>query len=485
MLKDLIGDRFKKLNYYLQFKNPYPSSSRRSLMIKELLAGFTRFEKQKKLFFIVGRIFAWRDQGKIIFSDLIDESGKIQLVFNKKETKDFDLLKKSIDIGDFLEVQGYVFKTKVGEKSLLVKKGRILTKSLRPIPFHWYGLEDKEILLRKRYLDILLNQETRDIFLRKSVFWQVVREFLKKEGFLEVETPVLEDLPGGADARPFVTHHNALDQDFYLRISLELPLKKLLVAGYEKVFEIGRVFRNEGIDREHLQDYTQMECYAAYWDYKKLMIFVEKLYRFVIRRTLKTLKTKFKGKTIDWSGKWRVLDYYKVFKKETGLDLKTASIKDLFEKARSLNLNPQNYLGRGRLIDLLFKNTVRPKIWQPTFLIDLPVDISPLAKRKVEEPDKTERFQVMAGGTELGNGFSELNDPLDQRKRFEEQMKLREAGDEEAQYLDEEFLEALEYGMPPAAGFGMSERLFAVLMDRPIRETVIFPLMRRQIKESK
>jgi lysyl-tRNA synthetase class 2 len=327
-------------------------------------------------------------------------------------------------------------------------------------------------------LDILTHPELKEMFKKKSRFWQTVREELRVAGFVEVETPVLEAVPGGADAEPFVTHHNALNQDFYLRISLELPLKRLLVGGFEKVFEIGRIFRNEGIDREHLQDYTQMECYWAYADYEEMMKFTEELYKKIVKSILGKPISKFGENAIDWEKKWKRVDYYEIFKSESGLDLKKVTESDLFKKAKELKLTPEKHLGRGRLIDLIYKKVVRPKLIEPSFLIDPPVDVEPLAKRREDDPTRVERFQIMAAGTELGKGFSELNDPLDQRKRFEEQMALREKGDKEAQRLDEDFLEALEYGMPPAAGFGMSERFFAVLMDRPVREQQIFPLMK-------
>lgn len=303
---------------------------------------------------------------------------------------------------------------------------------------------------------------------------------MKSEGFLEVEMPVLEPVPGGAEAEPFVTHHNALDQDFYLRISLELPLKKMLVGGFESVFEIGRIFRNEGISREHLQDYTQMECYRSYWDYREMMKFVESMYKNVIKKTFGSSVRAWEGKKVDWGKKWKTVDYYEVFKKEAGIDLSRASDAELLKKAKSVGASVRAGMGRGRVIDLIYKKTVRPKLIDPCFLINPPVEVEPLAKRLEGDPSRVERFQVLAYGTELGKGFSELNDPRDQRSRFEEQMKLRAAGDEEAQRLDEDFLEALEYGMPPAAGFGMSERLFAVLLEKPVRETVIFPLMRRE-----
>jgi lysyl-tRNA synthetase class 2 len=293
-----------------------------------------------------------------------------------------------------------------------------------------------------------------------------------------VETPVFEQVPGGAEAEPFVTHHNALDTDFYLRISLELPLKKLMASGYEKVFEIGRIFRNEGIDREHLQDYTQLEFYWAYADYRDLMKLTEALYKELVKNVTGALATTFQGEKINWGKKWGTIEYCDIFKDANKLDPRTASVGELRARAEELELHPERGLGKGRLIDLIYKKTVRPHLTDPAFLIHPPVEVSPLAKRTPEDPRIVERVQVVACGSELGNGWSELNDPLDQRARFEEQMKLRAAGDTEAQRLDEEFLRAMEYGMPPIAGFGLSERLFAFLVDKPIRETVLYPLMR-------
>lgn len=480
MLEDILKQRRKKLNRYAAVADPYPAVVKRTVSLQEVIKNFYQWQKSGKRIFITGRIFSWRDQGQIIFADLHDESGRLQLVLNKRQTRNFELLKETVETGDFVESGGKLFKTKTGERSLAVDKLRIIAKSLRPLPLTWYNLEDKETLLRKRYLDMLIHPEIREIFVKKELFWNEIRNFLKKAGFVEVALPILEPLPGGADAEPFITHHNALNQDFYLRISLELPLKKMLVGGFERVFEIGRIFRNEGIDREHLQDYTQMECYWAYHDYEAMMKLTKSLYQTVIKKIFGSLKTKYAGQTIDWSKPWPKVDYYKIFKKESGLDLRTASQHNLYQKAKSLGLPVDQKLGRGRLIDLIYKKKIRPKLIQPCFLVDPPVDIEPLAKRLVNDPQRVARFQIMAGGTELGKGFSELNDPLDQRARFEEQMKLREAGDKEAQRLDEDFLEALEYGMPPAAGFGMSERLFAVLVDRPIREIIVFPLMRQE-----
>ncbi len=480
MLDEIIEERRKKLEEYKKTGDPYPAKVRRDMGLVELGARFDELLTAGNAVCVAGRVSAWRDQGKIVFLDIKDESGKFQVVLNDAECKDLARAQATTDIGDFVEACGTLFKTKRGEPSVLAREFRIVAKSMRPIPSEWYGIEDAELKLRKRYLDLLLNPEVRDLFVKKNIFWSTVRNALVSHGFREVDTPVLEPVPGGADAEPFITHHNALDTDYYLRISLELPLKRLLVGGFEKVFEIGRIFRNEGIDREHLQDYTQMECYWAYADYHDMMGFVEKMYKNIIRNIFGKLETTHGGVTLDWSGPWKTVDYYDAFKKETGLDLTNTTRDELAKYANALKLEVEKGLGRGRLIDLIYKKTVRPKLQQPCFLVDPPVDIEPLAKRTERDPNRVARFQVVAAGTELGKGFSELNDPRDQRARFEEQMALRDAGDKEAQRIDEDFLEALEYGMPPAAGFGLSERLFAVLMDKPVREAVLFPLMRHE-----
>lgn len=479
MLTDIKTEREKKLNQLRAGgKNPYPARVKRTHTIETVQKEFQKLSKKK--ISIVGRIMSLRDQGNILFADVKDGSGKIQILIRKGITKEFADIKKNADIGDFLEIAGTPLKTKRGEKSVESRSARIITKTLTPLPSEYYGLEDTEMVLRKRYLDTILDDTSRQLFVQKSKFWSSFRLFLTQEGFLEVETPILEQTPGGAEAEPFKTHHNALDEDFYLRISLEIALKKMIVGGYEKIFEIGRIFRNEGIDAEHLQDYTQLEFYWAYADYKDLMAFVRKLYIHVIKKTFGKTKFRKNNTHIDWAKPWKSVSYCNAFKKENNLDPLTCSIGDLQKRAKNLGLRPESFAEKGRLIDLIFKKTVRPKLIEPSFLIDPPVYVEPLAKRSEKNPLIVERFQVMAFGTELGKGFSELNDPHDQRERFEEQMKLREKGDKEAQRLDEDFIEALSYGMPPTAGFGMSERLFAILAGRPVRETVYFPPMKKK-----
>ncbi len=481
MLEDIIKARQDKLKI-LKDKgfDPYPSAVLRTHPIGEIRKLFTILFKNKKKVFITGRVLGFRDQGKIIFVDLDDGTGALQALITRIKTKDFDTLKTTLDIGDYIEVSGVLIKTKKGEQSIEAKSARIIVKSMRPIPTKHFGIEDTETRLRKRYLELILNPETREIFRKKAIFWRTFRNTLEESGFLEVETPVLERVPGGAEAESFITHYNALDTDFHLRISLEISLKKLLVGGFNKIFEIGRIFRNEGIDAEHLQDYTQLEFYWAYADYNDLMKFIEKLYKRVIKATCGTLITEWRGQKIDWSRKWPTVDYFAIFKKKTGIDLSTATINDLRKKAKESGITTDQSIGKGRLIDLLFKKFIRPEMIQPCFLIDPPLEIEPLAKRIVGNEHKVARFQIVACGSELGKGFSEANDPQDERARFEEQMSLREKGDAEAQMLDEDFLESLEYGMPPAAGFGVSERLFSLLMDKPVRETVFFPAMKSE-----
>ncbi len=477
----MIEERRRKLNNLREVGlNPYPAEVRRTVSLGEAVKKFDSLSRSRRKMFLVGRVRGFRDQGGVLFLDIDDGTVSLQVVAKKENLERYTLWKDNLDISDLVEVYGSLFKTKRGEKSIDAKALRIISKSLRPLPSDFYGLEDIELRLRKRYLDLILRPELREMFVKKAKFWEAFRNFLRDAGFLEVETPVLEAVPGGADAEPFKTHHQALDTDFYLRISLEIALKKLLVAGFDKVFEIGRIFRNEGISSEHLQDYTQLEFYWAYADYNDLMKMIEAMYKKVIKATTGSLTMSWQGRKINWGKRWPRVDYYKIFKGKTGLDLNRVNRDELFKRAESEGLKPERNLGEGRLIDLLFKKLVRPSFIEPAFLINPPALIEPLAKRIPEDPKKVYRFQIMACGTELGKGFSEANDPLDQRERFEEQMRLRERGDKEAQRLDEEFLEALEYGMPPAAGFGVSERLFAVLMDKTVRETVFFPLMRRK-----
>jgi len=433
---------------------------------------------------LVGRVRSLRGHGGSTFCHIEDGYAKIQLYFKKDliNNVNYDLFINNIDLGDFIEAKGKLFLTQKGEQTLQVLSWRILTKAIMPIPNEWYGLEDTEEKLRKRYLDILTNPEIKEMFVRKSRFWQIMRSFLIEKGFMEVETPALEASAGGANATPFVTHHNALDMDVYLRISMgELWQKKLMVAGYPKTFEIGRQFRNEGMDAEHLQDYTQMEFYWGYANYEDGMTLVEEMYKKIAKDVYGKTKFKIGEYEFDLADKWERIDYAETIKKMTGIDIFSASSEKIIEKLNELHVEHEKDLSIPSLIDALWKYC-RRKISGPVFLIGTPVDVSPLAKRDASDSRKTQRFQPIIAGSEVGNGYSELNDPIDQEQRFREQQKMKDAGDFQAQNHDKEFVEALEYGMPPTCGFGVSERLFAFLEGKPIRETVIFPLMRPKNK---
>lgn len=431
---------------------------------------------------VAGRLMTIRPHGSLWFATLEDSSGTVQVagVEESSGKKVWQVL-ELLDRGDIVGFTGPVAKTKRGEVTVFATRVTPLAKCLEALPEKWHGLKDIEARLRQRYVDLMMDGEVRGLFLKKSIFWRTVRDELSRAGFMEVDTPALEAVAGGADANPFKTHHDALDQDFYLRISLELPLKRLLVGGFEKVFEIGKVFRNEGIDTEHLQDYDMCEFYWAYADYNDLMDFTQAMYQGIVQAVTGGLKTTFDGKEIDWSGTWPRKDYFELIKEISGVDL--AGITEVKELRKLLEKHKVRYeesMGAGRLIDLFWKKLVRPKVQGPLFLINHPVEVSPLAKRDSKNPERVQRMQIIVAGSELGNGFSELNDPADQKTRFMEQAKLREAGDSEAMMLDEDYVTALSYGMPPAAGFGFSERLFSFIMDKPIRETVLFPPMRNK-----
>ncbi|MCD4705173.1 lysine--tRNA ligase [bacterium] len=461
--------------------DPYPAISKRTHMINEVLGNFKVLEKKKTDIFVCGRLRSIRSHGNLSFTQLQDDSGMMQLAFSKKEmeAEHYKEFVKLIDIGDFIQVNGECFLTHKGEQSLMVHDWKLLTKTLRPLPEKYHGLQNEEEKFRKRYLDILTNSEVKEMFIKKGKFWNAMRNFLIQKGFVEVQTPALEASAGGADAQPFITHHNALDMDVYLRISMgELWQKKLMVAGFEKTFEIGRQFRNEGMDAEHLQDYTQMEFYWAYADYQKGMELVEEMYKYVAQETFGTTKFKIKDFDIDLGQKWDIIDYQETVNKITGIDVLNANQKEVEAKLQELKIK---YDSKGfnlnRAIDNLWKYC-RRQIAGPVFLTGVPEAVSPLAKRKEDNPELTQRFQPIIAGSELGNGYSELNDPIDQAERFERQEKLKEAGDEEAQDHDKGFVEALEHGMPPTCGFGLSERVFSFLMNKPARECQIFPLMK-------
>lgn len=484
--EQIVEERIKKIEELRKEGiNPYSHRfelEKERVHSKEVLEKYSKLkpeEKSKTSVVLAGRVMTKRDFGKISFVSLQDLKGTIQLVFQDKESpKEVLELFKKVDAGDIIGIKGNPLKTKTGAVSVLVKKLFLLTKSILPLPDKHKGLKDEDEKLRKRYLDIIMNEDVKELFLKKQIFWSTIRKFLIKKGFLEVETPVLENSAGGAAATPFKTHHNALDLPVYLRISMgELWQKKLLVAGYEKTFEIGRQFRNEGMDAEHLQDYTQMEFYYGYANFKDGMKLVEEMYKTVTKEVLGTLNFERGGHKIDLEKKWEIYDFEKLIKEKTNVDIYNATKEEIMKKLKELKLDFDPKVDKWRMVDLLWK-FCRKTLSGPGFLTGQPVELAPLAKRYDEDPRKVEQFQVILAGSEVGNGYSELNDPFDQEERFKEQRKLGEKGDSEAMEHDTSFVESLKYGMPPACGFGVSERLFSFLMNRPIRECVLFPLMR-------
>ncbi len=457
----------------------YPGNVKRTNTCYEAKNSFQELLNEE--LFLVGRIISIRQHGGLTFVVIKDGTSDFQLLFKKDSLgkKGYTFFLDYFDIGDFIETKGRLFLTKRNEETLIVEGYKMISKSILPLPEKWHGLKDPEDRYRKRYLDILFNKEVREMVEKRSLFWRSTRDFLLKNKFLEVETPVLETIPGGADAKPFKTYHNALGIETYLRISMgELWQKKLMVSGIEKTFEIGRQFRNEGMDSEHLQDYTQMEFYIAYADYKEGMKVVEDMYRYIAKKTFKTLKFKIRGFDVDLEKEWERYDYTSTISKYTGVNIERATFEEIEKALNELKIKyDKKGFNRARAIDNLWK-FCRKKIGGPGFLINPPIEISPLAKRADNNPKVAQRFQVIIAGSELGNGYSELNDPIDQKERFIEQQKLRDSGDEEAQMHNEDFITAMEHGMPPTCGFGFSERLFSFFMDKTARECQIFPLMR-------
>ncbi len=479
---DIRAERLKKLELLrLAGMEPYPATTERDTDAETFTDTFADFLSSGKQATLAGRIMSKRGQGGIIFADLFDGTGKVQVVFQKDDFSGgaelFDLFSDAIDVGDFIQVTGAAYITNRGHNSLKAAEWKMLAKSLAPIPDQWFGLKDEETLLRERYLSILLDQDLRALFERRARFWSAIREFLHARGFLEVETPVLETSPGGADARPFITKHNALDIEVYLRISLELWQKRLLVAGFPKVFEIGRIFRNEGQSREHLQDYVQLETYEAFSDMRKGMEFTKELYRHIVNTVYGKYTFQIGDHTVDFAEEWPLVDFCEAIEKEYGVNPAACTEEEALQAARDARVELGKDPNKARAIDNMWKK-IRKGIAGPAFLVGVPVYLEPLAKRSRANPNVVERFQVLLAGSEMGKGFSELNDPQDQRARFEEQQKMRDAGDDEAQRLDEDYVKAMEYGMPPAFGFGVSERLFSFLEGRPVHEAQLFPLLR-------
>lgn len=481
---DIRAERIKKLKILKAVgMAAYPATSGCTIWNADFITQFDALVGGRTEETIAGRVMSLRGQGGIMFADVFDGTGRLQVVLQKEELDKevFVLFRDTVDSGDFIQCSGVAYQTKRGEKSILAKSWIMLAKAILPIPSEWFGLKDEEKILRERYLDILMNPDVRVMFERRSKFWQAIRGFYLSRGFLEVETPVLENSPGGAEARPFKTHHNALGIDVYLRISAgELWQKRLLVAGFPKVFEIGRIFRNEGQSREHVQDYSQLESYEAYADVQSGMTFVQELYRHVAKEVYGQYTFTIGAYTIDFAEEWPILDFCELVEKRYGVHPIESSEKELCDSAKKEGGVSEQVSNRVRALDYLWKQ-IRKTIAGPAFLVGVPVELEPLAKRSAKNERVVERVQILIAGSEVGKGFSELNDPIDQRARFEAQQALRDAGDDEAQRLDEEYIRAMEYGMPPAFGFGVSERLFAFLENKPIHETQLFPLLRPKI----
>jgi lysyl-tRNA synthetase class 2 len=469
--------------------NPYPNNYPRSISTRQAITRLESAEAEKapppeETLRVAGRITAIRKMGKSSFLDIRDGSGKIQLLIQNGKLNEVQAgLFKDLDIGDILGAEGTVLRTRTGEPTMAVNDFTLLAKSLQPLPEKWHGLADTDKRYRQRYVDLIANTEVKEIFKKRSRIISAIRHFLDKRGFIEVETPVLNSSVGGALAAPFITHHNTLDQDMYLRIATELHLKRLIVGGLDKVYEIGYVFRNEGVSTTHNPEYTLLESYEAYADYTDVMKMVEEMVSEVSRRVLGITEIEYQGNTINLKPPWRRVTLRNAVIKHAGIDfVKYPTADGLREKMRSKDLDTDPNKNWAKLVDELLKTCVRPALIQPTFIYDYPVSMSPLAKNKPDEERVVERFQPYAGGLELGNAYSELNDPLLQRERFIDQMKDRHGEDEERWTIDEDFLTALEYGMPPTGGLGIGiDRLVMLLTDQPsIREVILFPQLREK-----
>lgn len=459
--------------------DPYPAGSGRTHSVVQVIDGFDALAADRTKITVAGRVLAQRGHGALTFLDIDDGTGTVQVLFKRDALgeEQYDFFVSVIDVGDIVQVSGTAFLTKRNERTIETDRWAMLTKSIRPLPEKWHGLQDVDERFRKRYIDLLMNPGARDIFRQKARFWDATREFLRGKGFLEVETPTLEITTGGAEARPFKTHHNDFDLDLYLRISIgELWQKRLMAAGFPRTFEIGRAYRNEGTSPEHAQEFTNCESYAAYMEYQEAMDLYEEMLKSVVKSTFGTMQFSTRGHSFDLSGAWERLEYVPTVEKITGINVLTASDKDIEERLQSLGVEYDGK-NRERLTDSLWKYC-RKQINGPAWLINHPRIISPLAKAKPDNPELTERFQLILAGSECANGYSELNDPIDQHERFELQKKLIEKGDIVAMMPDDEFVEMLEYGMPPTTGFGFGERLFTFLVDKPLRESQLFPLMR-------
>lgn len=462
--------------------DPFGSAYTASHQAAAIVADFEQLEEQEVK--IAGRIMSKRGHGKACFLDLYDFSGKIQVYVKIDEVgeEQFSLL-ELLDVGDILGVCGAVFRTHRGEISVRARELTILTKSLHPLPEKWHGLKDVELRYRQRYVDLIVNPEVKQTFVQRSQIISAVREYLNGQGFLEVETPTMHNIAGGAAARPFITHHNALNIDLYMRIALELYLKRLIVGGLDKVYEIGRVYRNEGIDLKHNPEFTLLELYQAYSDYEGMMELTENMVAYVAQKVLGSMVIEYEGTQIDLTPRWRRLSMVEAVREYSGVDFgAVAGDEEARALAQEHHIEIEPHFTKGKILSLFFDAYVEEHLIQPTFITDYPIEISPLAKKRSDDPDMVYRFEAFVYGRELANAFSELNDPIDQRERFEQQMLERERGDEEANMMDEDYVTALEYGMPPTGGLGIGmDRLVMLLTNSSsIRDVLLFPAMRPQ-----
>jgi lysyl-tRNA synthetase class 2 len=484
--EEIIASRRKKLERLRsRGVDPYPPRVQRTHTAKEAVDLLGDSADSREVVSVAGRATAFRRMGKAAFLDLRDGSGRIQAYFKQESlgVEPFEMLLRDVDLGDFLSVTGTLFRTKTGEPTIESGTFTLLTKALRAPPEKWHGLQDVEVRYRQRYLDLIANPEVRDTFVTRSQIIRQIRRFMDTRGYLEVETPILQSSAGGAAARPFVTFHNALDRQLYLRIALELHLKRLVVGGFDKVYEIGRIFRNEGVSTKYNPEFTMLESYQAYADYNDLMEMVEEMVSTVAGEVLGTTRVPYGDTEIDFAPPWPRIPLRDAILERSGVDFEEHHyVEGLRKAAAAAGIDADPSWGRGKVIDELLTAHVEPNLMQPTFLIDYPVELSPLAKRKPDNPNLVERFEFFIAGREVGNAYTELNDPIDQRERLLEQTRLRAAGDEEVELADEDFLVALEHGLPPTAGLGIGiDRLVMALTgNHSIREVILFPALREK-----
>ena len=485
-LDEIRAERIKKLEALRAAgMDPYPADTGTVMRAADVKKKFAALEKSKKEIAVAGRVMARREHGGAMFFDIADASASLQALAREDVlASQYRLLSDTLDIGDFIRVSGTMFATKRDEKTIEVRTWTTLSKSLRPLPEKWHGLQDTEERFRRRYLDLLMNQEVRERFVRRSAITKAIRDFHEAQGFMEVETPMLHPIPGGTLAKPFMTHHNALDIDLYLRIAPELYLKRLLVVGMERIFEIGRCFRNEGIDQSHNPEFTMLESYAAYWNEQDMMAFVEDLFLSLAKQFGKKQQITVDGKTITFKKPFPRVPFKELLSRYALItDYDHETQESFAMHARRFGIETTPHDSKAKIADEIYKKICRPHLVQPTFVINHPLEISPLSKRRRENPDEVRRFQLVVGVYELTNAFSELNDPIDQYERFYSQETEREGGEEEAHRMDTDFVEALEYAMPPAAGLGIGiDRVTMIFTDtKNIREVILFPTLRPRL----